>query len=247
MAISANTLFHFTKEESLISILKSQSFIPSYCRERFKGVIPSGSYYAKCLIPMVSFCDLTLTQVGVKHVRQFGKFGIGLKKEWGESRKVSPVLYVHNNSNSAHQINSVFNEVKKLNKGFQTRYVNLNEEMLRLFMFLKPYRSYYQKDRKQKKYITHYNEKEWRYVPNSNELKIIPFGDSEGIDHMRRLIKNSSENLFFNYSDIKYLIVDSDKSIDDFVKEIRKLKTTPASKNQLITKIITLNEIDEDF
>ena len=93
MAISANTLFHFTsKYDTLISILKSK-FFPRLCLER--GLWHPGN--RKWAVPIVCFCDIPLSNMA-EHTQKYGNYAIGIKKTWAIKQGITPVLYVHDNS-----------------------------------------------------------------------------------------------------------------------------------------------------
>lgn len=75
--LSANTLFHFTKEKNtLINILKTK-FYPRLCLED-NFIFSKES--TKMAYPMVCFCDIPLSQIN-NHAATYGKYAIGLKKE----------------------------------------------------------------------------------------------------------------------------------------------------------------------
>lgn len=76
MVISANTLFHFTKDFStLLSILKTK-FYPRLCKERCLWEKSEDFIFA---IPMVCFCDIPLSCIS-EHAAKYGGYAIGLKK-----------------------------------------------------------------------------------------------------------------------------------------------------------------------
>ena len=116
MAVSANTLFHFTKKESLEKILLSQGLFAQYSDEHFEDIFPEKSIFRFSYIPMISFCDLTIMQLtgDSKHRENFGEYGIGLTKKWGMKNRVSPVTYVHQKSKSTNQLHQIFRELKKI-------------------------------------------------------------------------------------------------------------------------------------
>jgi len=69
-------LFHFTTKAGLFGILEN-TFSISYAREKIIGNRKSAQF----AVPMVSFCDLRLSQLK-DHMDKYGNFGIGLTKEW---------------------------------------------------------------------------------------------------------------------------------------------------------------------
>ena len=75
MAISANTLFHFTRDmDTLLSILRSK-FYPRLCLEQ--KIVPTLDL--RLAIPMVCFCDIPLSQIS-EHTEMYGEYAIGIKK-----------------------------------------------------------------------------------------------------------------------------------------------------------------------
>lgn len=124
MAISASSLFHFTKGG--IEVLKKilvEGFKVSYCEEIHPshftnndnhnlevqmpfGINSNTMFSTKILIPMVCFCDIPLSQIK-NHVSPpdgYGYYGIGLSKKWGISKGLNPVFYIANNSQVAREI-----------------------------------------------------------------------------------------------------------------------------------------------
>src|SRR5580704_9789104 len=106
MAVSANTLFHFTSNSNLKSILSSKGFFVQYSDEHFENIIPNNKRFSFAYIPMISFCDLTIMQLSrdSKHTENFGEYGIGLTKDWGIKNRVSPVIYAHETSQPSSQL-----------------------------------------------------------------------------------------------------------------------------------------------
>lgn len=86
MAVSANTLFHFTEKDRLKNILLN-GFLPSYSLEDLSNATPEGSPYSAAHTPMVCFCDLVFSQIK-KHIDFYGNYGIGLRKDsWGQKKR----------------------------------------------------------------------------------------------------------------------------------------------------------------
>jgi hypothetical protein len=93
MGLSSNSIIHFTNsKESLIGIL-NDNFKLFYCKEN----IIIGNRTFEFAVPMVSFCDIPLSEVKA-HIEKYGKYGIGLTKEWAEKQKLNPVLYIEKDS-----------------------------------------------------------------------------------------------------------------------------------------------------
>jgi hypothetical protein len=63
-------------------------FHSSYCKEKFNN--------NDLLIPMVSFCNIPIRDV--ENYMYYGDYGLGFTMEWAIDNKLSPVIYVHENS-----------------------------------------------------------------------------------------------------------------------------------------------------
>lgn len=255
MAVSANTLFHFTAKESLKSILGSQGFFAQYSEEHFENILPETSIYRVTLIPLISFCDLTITQLARDsvHTIDFGNYGIGLTKKWGIKKKVSPVVYVHENSLPSKQLYELRTLFRDFPKEVKTSKIGkeLAKKLLDSFKYIKPYSGRWQKGRKiaeDQEDIVYYNEREWRYCPPIKQSKVLA-----GIKPIAKKIQvnlnNSLKNKLIRFStdDIKFIIIKEKSEIDEFIKTIQGMEINSKQKNELITKIITFQEINEDY
>ncbi len=101
--ISANTLFHFTTDKkALLSILANGLFI-RYSLENFENLINGD---AEIVFPMVSFCDIPLSQIK-RHTSTYGGYAIGLTKSWGMANKINPVIYTYPKSTTAETLNEI--------------------------------------------------------------------------------------------------------------------------------------------
>jgi hypothetical protein len=88
MALSSNSLFHFTYKNALLRILKEQ-FKVKYCFE----IIYTHEIPFEFGIPMVSFCDIPLSEVK-EHMNKYGSYGIGMNMKWAKNNGLNPVLYI---------------------------------------------------------------------------------------------------------------------------------------------------------
>ena len=78
-------LFHFTNKEGLFGLLES-TFKVSYAREKIIGKNST----REIGVPMVSFCDLKLSELK-SHMNDYGVYGIGLTKEWALKNSLNPM------------------------------------------------------------------------------------------------------------------------------------------------------------
>lgn len=255
MAVSANTLFHFTSSNSLKSILASQGLFPQYSDEHFEDILPESSIYRITYIPLISFCDLTIIQLSRDslHTTVFGDYGIGLTKKWGIENKISPVIYVHKNSQPSNQLYNLIKLFRKYDRTHETQETisTARKELIDSFKFIKPYQGRWQKGEKIKEVeddIVYYNEREWRYCPLLSQYKVLSgtkASNKKVKDKLNKQLK--SDMVKFDADDIKYIMIKKKSEIQDFVTVINKMKLDRKQKNELITKIITIEEINEDY
>ncbi|MES2726482.1 MAG: abortive infection system antitoxin AbiGi family protein [Bacteroidota bacterium] len=254
MSLSSNTIIHFTNTKSnLIGILKD-NFKLKYCRE----TIETKKKKADLLIPMVSFCDIPFSQI-LKHIDNYGSYGIGLKKEWAERNGLNPVLYVDKNSSLS---DNFFEHIYKLNS---TGDKNINELEIEekyiydIFRYLKNYEG--DLKRFQKKPIKDYrfsDEREWRFVLNIESkalmLGAIPTTHSKN-DNTIKEIKNvlneeiENEKLSFDPDDINYIIVKNESERDSIIKALESVKGKfPLDQvKRLTSRILSVEQIRNDF
>lgn len=132
MAISSSCIFHFTDNVStLYKILGSKCFLPSYCKE--KSGLDRESFVR---VPMVSFCDIPLTQTS--EITSYGRFAIGMKMCWALSNRLNPVFYLPENS-LVFERNKVFaetlNEFSKINAAKES-FNNIGNDFTKIAMLI---------------------------------------------------------------------------------------------------------------
>ena len=269
--LSSATLFHFTRDFDTLKRILSSGFKPFYSPEDLTmfGV-------AECPgIPMVCFCDIPLSQAS-RHVADYGRYAIGLNKEWGKRKNVSPVHYIYENSICAHVIRSVYDSLPK-----EARYADCScmkfDTQTAIFFYGKPYDGHLlRKDIATGKMIdkgavTFYDEREWRYVPFADQTikgrEAIPpdvrtmlsqkeFEQGEALSNASRVL-HAHYRLSFGAEDAKYLIVDSEDEILELVELIERgegvweneelRSCTRNEKRRLTTRLMTMAQIREDF
>lgn len=237
MAISSSSLFHFTsKFENLEKILK-HGFWPRYCIE-----YGWSNKYIDFALPMVCFCDIPLTQIK-EHADFYGGFGIGVSPEWIRNNKnITPVQYISHESKDFKLIGRLLTKLKnnaitdpeisklQLAKKVSGKTVG-KKEVLRTKKF--------------------YDEREWRYVPTMDDSgQLIQPVDKHGTFDIEGFSKiTESQKLKLNIDDIRYLIIPNESYREKLIQFARTIynKAIPAEVDVLISKIISLNQISEDF
>lgn len=254
MALSSDTLFHFTSSiENLRSILEHE-FRPSYCLEEFSFLDPGrSSDGVRFAIPMVSFCDIPLSQVR-SHMGVYGAYGVGLAKVWGMRAGVSPVLYTYRGSPLPTAMNTSLMWTPG-NGEDGDDYGGLWDSLFHITCFMKPYEGSFSRGGRRFDKVRFYDEREWRYVvpqedsPNPYGLDAEAYADlhkrSAANDRLR-----ADCRLPFEPSDITYIIVAAEAEILPMIREIERLKSPKYSPDQikiLSSRIVSAERIAGDF
>ena len=113
--LSPDSLFHFTPcLNNLLGIL-DKTFYPRYCYENFELTrrmtqLIEWVHLIDAALPMVCFCDIPLSQL-VNHIRIYGRYGLGMSKEWGIRERLNPVIYFNKNSHLAKLLSVIVNNL----------------------------------------------------------------------------------------------------------------------------------------
>jgi len=268
--LSSATLFHFTRNLETLKKILGGGFKPFYSSEDLTmfGV-------SECPgIPMVSFCDIPLSQAK-KHVGDYGRYAIGLDKKWGMTKNISPVHYIYEDSICARVIYRVYHSLPK-----EAFYVDCTcmkfDTQTAIFFYGKPYHGpLRRKDFATGKIVdkgevTFYDEREWRYVPFADPTKgmgEIPAGVramlSEREYAKSEILDNANTSLHNHYSltfrpeDAKYLVVNNEDEIPELVDFIYGVRgdgenselgsCTENERKRLTTRLISMRQIEQDF
>ncbi|RYU92773.1 abortive infection system antitoxin AbiGi family protein [Emticicia agri] len=246
MALSSNSIIHLTEEkESLIGIL-SDNFRIKYCKEQIKS--PIGSI--KAAVPMVSFCDIPLSQIK-DHIEKYGKYGIGLTKEWAKRKRLNPILYIDDNSIIGEEFYKTFLKYIESKPQFVDVMLMDDRFYLDIIRYMKNYDGMLTR-KGVTKYYRFSDEREWRYVPEHSH----EFDPMLGFKYYNTEEQKNAENaklkdlrLEFEPNDISYIFIKNDSEITDFVDLLSKVKRkyNYDDVNRLMTRIITTEQIFNDF
>lgn len=255
MALSSNTLTHFTREkEALFGILQGH-FKIFFCKEVVR--LTKGkrwSFYT----PMVSFCDIPMSEIK-DHIKKYGSYGIGLTKEWAMRNGLNPVLYVASNSAlSASYRTAMRFYLDGSEDGSEDRSGKADELLPEAEMALADVLRYMKNyegplERKSEK-IENYrfsDEREWRYVPpysNENEMFVARVEYEKNPETYSDMY--DSCRLEFTPDDIKYIIINDDSEIREIINHLRNINGVRHSLDEierLTTRILTTEQIKGDF
>jgi len=261
MSVSSNSLFHFVSRREYLEDILNGDFYPRYCMEHFDfKMLRLRDVY----ILMKCFCDIPLSQI-IEHTKMYGNYGIGFSKEWGQRQRISPMIYLYRNSNTYKNINDTFQNV--LDKAY-TEFVTKKTkkaskevfDSLSILGYIKPIKGKMQRNGKDVSVIF-YNEREWRFIPKTwdvedknelvNNFILLPKSlVDENPILLDKLHSFSKINLKIPYTadDVKYIFVENENEREYFFDLLSKSEYFDEnSRKKLMCKIITTNQIKEDF
>jgi len=233
--LSSDSLFHFIRQRDwLIEIIQKKAFQARFVYEELPAL------KQKLGIPMKCFFDIPLGQIK-RHMSVYGKYGIGVTKRFARRCSLSPIIYIHDKSDTVNRYLSNVKNIKRLNaESSLVPYFKLEEGKVT------------SNGREVKRRF--YDEREWRYVPNNAEL--IDFGGFDELEIRKTrldfennsLIEDTGKYLLpLQYDDITYLIVETAKDVYPLIKALKSLDIEKRSIELLISKIITARQIEHDF
>ena len=237
MAISSNTLFHFTKEFKYLKQIIEEGLWPRYCIEK--------KWNGKDLaIPMLCFCDIPLSQVKdhIDEEKGYGCYGIGISKSFARDNKITPVTYLYQGS-------VMGNKIEYYISNYTTPSDNLKKmdfEELMLYYVKKV--SGYNKDSELKRKF--YNEREWRYVPQISKdihLEILTGDYDEESIKNENSQRTAKSKVKLKPEDISYIIVKEESEVKMMVEVLKKKYHNNRLLEQLYSRIISVKQIIEDF
>lgn len=241
MGLSSNTLWHQTKKDGLKGIIKDKCLYVAYSLED----VTSTRYNASFAYPMVSVCDLPLSETG-NYLKKYGDYTIGFSAEWGRRNHFAAVWYCDQNSFA---LKTIIEMLARKIGDFGDKVENDEEyqKIVYLLSYIKQYEGPLKK-RNYKKY-RFYDERELRFVPDAQSLKEV--GEKPMLwnyDAYKKAHKNSpllpkSMKVQYEWEDVKYIIVEKDIEKMEF----RKLIEKHSGRDDLNISFFTNKEVKEDI
>ena len=168
MSKRSTDLYHCTKSNSLINILKTKYFRYSYCLEEFYMHKEDRYSLVKLAYAMVCFADLLEEELS-EHMEQFGADSyIVMEKKWAIKNNLSPVIYCSKDGLPNYAYLSLTKNIKEvLRHGTKEEIIVANAiELLR--PYFKQYEGHYfinRTDEPSKETVEFFLEREWRSLP----------------------------------------------------------------------------------
>lgn len=246
MTLSTNSIIHYTNSFGVIKSILKEGFRIKYCAETLRFGENKKSSAAH---PMISFCDIPLSE-SKQHFRAYGKYGIGLSKQWAVANGVNPVVYIDENSLIGESIYELIEERRK-------NRTNLTKKQKREILQIKSYAKNYSGHLKRKgvdmRDYKFYDEREWRLVPDKKTLNDNNFSISLNFykKDKDKYNKNIDDcRIEFDISDVSYIIVKKTSEIPkmiEFLKKEFKDKCMPNDLALLFSKICSTEQIKADY
>jgi hypothetical protein len=248
MGLSSNSIIHFTSEKDALKSILKNNFRTYYCKEK----IAFGNIYITYVAPMVCFCDIPLSEVK-DHISKYGSYGLGLTKEWAENKGLNPVLYLDKNSILSISYLKIY---EKFILDPKTSLFDLSIEqrlIIDILRYIKNYQDDLERNGKVYKNYRFSDEREWRYVPDiTNNFPLILSESISATEKSKETVNNFLRDvkLEFDPNDIKYIIINREDEISEFLSLLKDSKGKKYSYNdveKLMTRIITTDQIISDF
>lgn len=247
MSLSSNSIIHFTKTNEALKGILQDNFKIKFCLENI-NLITELNYAA----PMLSFCDIPLSQIK-DHIGKYGAYGIGLTKEWAQRNKLNPVIYVQTESFLGKSIEESYREITGGPDIAWDSLTGGQQHWLNILRHVKNYEADLSRGGEVIKNYRFSDEREWRYTPSYEECKEMAINPSSyKTEKDKEIINKKVENLRLEFepNDIKYIIIERESEISEFVEILRKSKGNKYSYNdveRLMTRIITSEQIKTDL
>jgi len=247
MPLSSNSLIHLTNSLEALEGILSENFRIKYCKESSNWKNSKTTIY----VPMVSFCDIPLSQIK-DHISNYGCYGIGLTKEWAIRNHLNPVLYMQQNSSLADSYDQALSSLSnKPAKDDATR--RFYHQLSDIVRYTKNYEGTLIRKNAPPRNYRFSDEREWRYIPSIDEKCEPYYMDSDFDDPKTKEIAAksvASMRLKFEPNDIKYLIIKDEIEITGLINHLRTWIGPNFSMQEverLSTRIMTSEQIRTDI
>lgn len=191
-----------------------------YCKE---AIVLDGkplTYYA----PMVSFCDIPLSEVK-DHISKYGCYGIGMTKECGVRKGINPILYLSKTSSLSNNYSKALNHYYASDGKDLDDWSDEQKSLADILRYIK----HYEADLIRKGEVTRNyrfsDEREWRYVPGiSEDCNIILGAEWYEVPENKEQADTKLIDFRLNYEpcDINYIIINDDSEISEFIDHLRR-------------------------
>ena len=287
-----------SKDVYLKSILLDQALKPRYCVEdvEYLNLKRDEKVFLQIAVLQKCFCDIPLPKLTARsdvhfaqgeeekleddekaditsrttHTDLYGRFGVAFSKAWGEKRRLLPIHYVNENSSYVADFSRLFSAAIDQDDLSES----VAEDILNRLSYIKPLRGTMDRkipgetERYVKIWKNFHDEREWRYVPDPNEMARLNIGRviaNDNVLKLKGMLKLLNDQLttegykdlwiHYDYDDIRYIIVPDKEERNKFIEIILGLSSnrfggvqeSKIRKAILISKILVLDEMRKDM
>lgn len=233
MGLSSNVLWHQTKKDGLMNILRTRKLYFSYCLENILSIDKLGGI----AFPMISLCDLPLSEFS-ESKWAYGDYAIGLSREWGKKMGFNPVCYCHSTSDYLNRM------LERLMEASASEDISVIEKAIFPFSYMKLVEGPLL--RKRYKNYRFYDEKEVRLVPHQEDIKGYSWllSESQYSEYKKKKGKSilGEHGVDFSLQDVRYIIVGNENNRKEVQKMLNKQKVD-YSHIVILTKMQVLGDI----
>jgi hypothetical protein len=250
MPISSQSLFHFTRSLDVVEKILTEGFKVGYCREEhtLNGV------RTLCYVPMISFCEIPLSQVK-EHIFKYGRYGVGLTREWARSNRLNPVIYLQHDSFLTEDIQKATHffiaQSRDRIESISEEHFSAIKSLAQLISYTKNYEGTLSRKNETIENYRFSDEREWRFVPTHPSILTVMSEETFATDLGQRLKADITDGFRMPVgpSDISYLIVSSEDELEKIIAAVkaRNGKVDVAQIDRLLTRIVTVEQLERDF
>lgn len=247
MAISTNSIIHYTDSIDKVKGILKDGFRTKYCLERIltkNGKVMRGAF------PMICFCDIPLGDAK-NHLDSYGYYGVGLTKEWATTHGLNPVFYIDKESSLGNILREQYE--RYLNTNNKGEHKEWRSDFIYTISHTKNYEGSLVRGAVKDERYRFYNEREWRFVPSKEQLK-----GSRRVINTNEYLEDkvnfnqevSSIILPFEAKELSYVIVKTNDEIPEMVRFLRETfsdRITALGLEILLTRVISAEQIVSDF
>lgn len=245
MAISTNSIIHYTRSIKPLKAILKDGFRLYYCNE----ILNLNGRNFNAAHPMISFCDIPLSN-SYKHFTAYGRYGLGLSKDWAVANGINPVVYIDRESLLASSLHDLLKETNNPESNISKIQRSL---ILRVKAHTKNYSGKIERGGLKKDDYRYYDEREWRLVPDKKLLRGHSFSlGSSAYNKDKDLYNEKLSDIFIKFKiyDISYIIVKNTEEIPLMTNFLRSIYSSGCSADELdilFSKICSTEQIVADY
>ena len=231
--LSSEALFHFTSSIDVLILILEKGFQARYIYEKIPGTKLAYMVKTAC------FCDIPLGSIK-SHLNWYGDYGIGISRPWAKELGISPVAYIHKNTPFITKSSSLKN-IELLRASDMTPY--LKQVRGKQFFRNETNNTIYYK------WNTFYEEREWRYFPESKDLNVVKYAKEEELNEIKDRLNNTGVLPYkaLDIGKIEYIIIRDRSELQKIVSCIKRITSSIIEQEKLISKISSVSQIRRDY